>query len=107
METLIFICLVGVFSYNCITIGNEFRGSSMMAKSFISIIGSLGYVVYLTTIIWSFWLFQWWQPIVTFICSILVGATTAFIFQKNLLGILISPIALIVFSVLSIIRLIG
>lgn len=107
MDTLIFIGLLGVFSYHCLAIGKEFRGSSETARSIASFLGAIGYTAYLVVFVWSFWHFPWWQPIVTFIAAIIVGGVTAIIFQRTVMGIIISLICVVVFAILSIIGLIG
>lgn len=107
MDTLIFIGLLGVFSYHCLAIGKEFRGSSEMARSILLLLGTIGYITFLVTLVWSFWHFAWWQPLVTYAAATIVGGITAIFFQRTVMGIIISLICVVVFSILSIIGLIG
>lgn len=102
MGTPIYICLLGVFSFHTQINHQEFRGRSTKAKEIMGILGGVGYVWFLISLIWSFWHFAWWQPIVTLIASIAISGISAPMFQRNLLRILISPITLVVFSSLSI-----
>ena len=102
MATLVFICLLGVFSYHTTTINLEFRGSSQKAKDVYGLLGGIGYLLYFISLVWSFWTFAWWQPIVTLIASIAISGITAPIFQRTFIGVLVSPIALVVFQTLSI-----
>ncbi len=105
MATLIFIGLLGVFAYHCSASHKEFRGSSAMMKTVLGLCGSIGYIAHYATLIWSFWHYDWWQPIVTGIASILVGGISAILFQRNIVGMLLSPICVIVFAILSVIGL--
>ncbi len=107
MNTLIFIGLSGAFTYQCHEIGKNFRGSSTLIKNAMILIGNIGYLAYLALIIWSFWHFPWWQPIVTFIGSMLIGGITAMFFQRNKIGILLSPILTLLFLVLGVMDLFG
>lgn len=104
--TLLYIGLMGVFAYQCTAISKDFRGSSVKLKLFMSISGGLGYLLYYAFIIWSFWKFPWWQPIVTAVVSTIIGAITAIFFQRNIVGILLSPWLMIASSVLGFIGLI-
>ena len=105
MNTLIYIGLLGVFAYNTMANYQAFKGSSKVAKTVIGLLGCIGQTIYYISIIWSFWHFDWWQPIVTFIISMIAGGIVAPILQRNLFGIMVSPIALVVFAILSIIGL--
>ena len=108
MNTLIFIGLLGVFAYHSSSNGNEFYGSSASAKSLLLLSGTVGYIVYVVTLIWSFWHFAWWQPFLTALLStMVVSPITAPLFQRNIFGMVVSPVAVIVFSILSIQGLIG
>ncbi len=106
MVTLVFIGLLGVFSYHCTAIYKEFRGASKTVKELTGWAGNIGYLVYYGVLIWSFWHYAWWQPIVIFIAAIVIGGISAIFFQKNVIGMMISPILVIVFAILSIIGLI-
>lgn len=102
MKVLIFISLLGMFAYHCSAIVNEFKGKSTFVFSIFNILGAIGYLVFFATLIWSFWPFLWWQPIVALIVSMLGGAMTAIIFQTNIIGMLLSVTGVVVFSILSI-----
>ena len=105
MNTLIFIGLLGVFAYHCTSNDKEFRGSSDTARLIQGFAGSIGYFVYYATLIWSFWHFAWWQPIVTFVAVIIAGSISAIVFQRTFFGMIISPIMVVLFATLSIIGL--
>lgn len=110
MSTLVYIALLGFFSYQCTTLFNNFRGSSELMKCLLGVTGLIGTVLYLVTVVWSFWHYTWWMPIVAFIASIIFGSLiSATLFQgsalKVILGTLLSPVCVVVFSVLSIIGL--
>lgn len=103
MNTLIYIALLGVFTCHSVANGNESKGSSAGLKFMLLLFGALGYLLYAITLIWSFWHFVWWQPVVTaLVTSIIIAPITAPIFQKNLIGNIISPVCVVVFSFLSI-----
>ena len=102
MSALIFIGLTYMFSYNCSENYKVFRGASANAKGFIGLMSHIGIVVFYATLIWSFWHFAWWQPIVTYIGAMLVSGFTAFLFQGNAFGIIASPFLVIVYSFLSV-----
>lgn len=106
MKTLIFIGLLGVFAYHCSEIGRHFKGSSASIKTIMVISGFIGIFLYYGALIWSFWRFPWWQPIVTFISAIFARALSAIFFQKNMIGMLVSPILVLCFAILSLIGLI-
>lgn len=103
MTTLILIGLVGVFAYHSAANGNEFKGSSEGMKLMLTLGGTIGYIAFVALIIASFWHYAWWQPIVTMAAVIFVVAPiTSPIFQRNLFGIIISPIAVVVCASLAI-----
>lgn len=104
--TLIFIGLLGIFAYHCSEIGKHFKGSSSSMKAIMVNSGFIGSILYYAFLVWSFWQFPWWQPIVTFISVILVGALSAIFFQRSMIGMIISPILLLCFAILSFIGLI-
>lgn len=104
--TLIFIGLLGIFAYHCSEIGKHFKGSSSSMKAIMVNSGFIGSLLYHVFLVWSFWQFPWWQPIVTFISVILVGALSAIFFQRSMIGMIISPILLLCFAILSLIGLI-
>lgn len=106
MVTLVFIGLLGVFSYHCSAIYKEFRGASKTVKELTGLAGNIGYLAYYGALIWSFWHYAWWQPIVTFVAAIIIGGLSAIFFQKNIIGMMASPVLVIVFAILSIIGLI-
>lgn len=102
MSTLIFIGLLGVFAYHCTAINKEFRGSSKTIKELTGLASGIGYLVYYGVLIWSFWHYEWWQPIVTFIATMIAGGFSAIIFQRTIIGMIASPILVFVFGALSI-----
>lgn len=108
MTTLILIGLVGVFAYHSAANGNDFRGSSERARAWLTHGGAIGYIAFLALIIASFWHYAWWQPIATMAAVIFVFApVTSPIFQRNIFGIMISPISvfvLIPFAIAGLIR---
>lgn len=108
MTTLILIGLVGVFAYHSAANGNEFKGSSEWMKPMLTLGGTIGYISYIALIIASFWHYVWWKPIVTMIAStIIVAPITSPIFQRNIFGMIVSPIAVALFTSLAIVGLIS
>lgn len=104
METLIYIGALGVFSYLNQMFSQRFKGSSIVIKFLHTILGAVGYLSYFVFLIWSFWKFAWWQPIVTFISSVILSGIIG-AFSNNIVGQLLSIIAVPVFFILSIIAL--
>ena len=103
MVTLILIGLVGVFAYHSAANGNEFKGSSEGMKLVLTLGGTIGYIAHLTLIVISFWHYAWWLPIVTMLAAtIIVAPITAPIFQRNVFGMIISPLAVVVCASLAI-----
>ncbi len=107
MITLVYIGLIGVFAYHCLAIDSNFRGSSYKIKLLMGLSGSIGYLLHYAFLIWSFWQFTWYQPIITGFVAMIVGSITAIFFQTNLVGMMLSPLLLVAFTVLSLIGLIN
>lgn len=105
MTTLIYIGLVGVFAYHCVAITQKNRGSSSLFRMAMQTIGGIGYLLHYAFLIWAFWQFDWWMPIVTAVASIIVGGITSILFQTNLLGAILSPLLVIVFAILGAVNL--
>lgn len=103
MSTLFFIGLLGVFSYHCQAIHKDFSGASKAVKELIGLAGTIGHLVYFGVLVWSFWHYEWWQPIITFIAAIIIGGISAIFFQRNIFGMMISPYLVVIFAILSII----
>jgi hypothetical protein len=103
MKTLLFVGLLGVFSYHCMANWKEFRGASGKVEALLAISGSIGYTAYYAMLIICFWHFAWWKPIVTAIASIVFGGFSGIFFQKSLVGMMLSPILVLVFLILSIV----
>lgn len=106
MTALIFIGLVGVFTYHCQSNYQNFRGSSASVEGTLGCLGYLGYPVYIILLIWSFWHFTWWQPILTAVLTFLLGGLTAPLFQETLWGKMASLVLLVISIVLSVVFLI-
>ena len=106
MTTLIFISCVYIFAYNCCEIDRNFRGSSKGLRLWIGLTGQICHLASYALFIWSFWHFDWWQPIVAFIASIFIGGISGIFFQRNIIGMILSPILATTFVILSIIGLI-
>ena len=99
MNALIVICLLGIFAYHSGAIGNQFKGSSALLKNAAVFAGGFGYLVFFVSIVWSFWPFSWWQPIVTLVLSVLLGGLTSSIFQRSFAGVIISIVAALILCV--------
>lgn len=106
MSTLISIGLLGVFAYHCLAIYKDFRGASAIVRGLMQLIGIIGTLTFYVLLVISFWRFAWWQSILTLIASIIIGGPTAIIFQKTLIGMILSPVLVLTFLALSIISLI-
>lgn len=105
MKALVFICLLWVFHYNCSEIARNWKGSSSTLETVVSLEGLIGKLLFLITFIWSFWHYEWWQPIVAFIVTMFAAGIIANLFQKTLIGMMVSMVAVPVFSTLAIISL--
>ncbi len=102
MSTLVYIGLLGVFSYYCQSFARSFKGSSLMVKTLLTICGGLGYLSFFAFIVWSFFKFTWWEPLLTLIVASVLGGITIFLVDNmagKILSLLAVPI-LIVFCVL-------
>lgn len=106
MSTLIYIAALGVMAYNCMANYNDFKGASSTIKTVFGLGGSVGYTVYYITLVWSFWHFAWWQPIVAYVATLIIGGVSAVFFQRNYIGMMLCPVLIVVFSILSIAKLI-
>ena len=106
MTRLIFISCVSIFAYNCIEIDKNFRGSSQDARLWIGLTGQICYIMSWILFVWSFWHYDWWQPIVAYIASIVLSGFSGIFFQRNLIGIMLSPVLAIIFTVLGVVGLI-
>ena len=105
MSTLIYIGLVGIMAYNCKALSINFKGSSEFLKHYFGLSGLIGYPVQYALLIWSFFHFTWWMPIVTYVASVILAGFSAIIFQSNSIGAIVSPILLVVFTAFSVIGL--
>lgn len=101
MSTLIYIGLLGVFSYYCQSFAGNFKGASLTMKTLLTICGGLGYLAFFAFIIWSFFIFTWWKPILTLIASIVLGGITIFLVD-NIAGKILSMLAVPILIVLSV-----
>lgn len=102
---LIFICFLFVFSYHSSENGRQFRGDSQFMSFMLTVIGGIGWIATYVALIWSFWPFKWWQSILTSVCGVELGALTSPLFQRTVLGIILSPILVVVFGILSFVNL--
>lgn len=105
METLIYIGLLGIFSYLSVHYAQTFKGRSEGVRFILYTFGYVGHLGTLAFIIWSFFQFTWWQPIVTAVVSMLLGGVVAGILYNSLVMKLASMIAVPVFLVLSLMAL--
>lgn len=105
MSTMIFIMLLGIFSYFNIKAARNFRGNSIKAKNALLISGTVGYWSFYAFIIWSFFLFEWWLPVVVFVLDSIVGAIFDLLFSGKLYGMILSLIACPIFWILSLVSL--
>jgi len=107
METLIFISCVYIFAYNSCEIARNFQGSSAGIKLWTGLTGNICHIASYALFIWSFWHYDWWQPIIAYIASIFIGGLSGIFFQRNIIGMMLSPVLAIVFTVLSVINLLN
>lgn len=105
MLTLISIILIYVFAYHCNENSKTFMGASQSALGMLALGSIIGIWIYRISIIWSFWRYDWWIPIVVYLIAPTIGGLTAPLFQRNILGNVISPYMVILFSILTIIGL--
>ena len=107
MNTLVFIGLLGIFSYFNLLANKNFKGSSSLMKNLLFITGNLGYWSFWVFIIWSFFIFTLWQPLIVFLSASLVGGVLAGLFDRTIIGMLVSLLACPVFWILSLLMLLG
>jgi hypothetical protein len=107
MEALVFIGLLGLFSYHSFSNYDNFGGSSMLMKQILGLAGNFGYIIWFIVWVWSFWHFAWWQPIVTIVLSMMLSGLSAPLFQKTAIGIFVTPILVVVSMILSVATLIS
>lgn len=107
MSGLIYIGLVYVFAYHSSENGKNFKGASLSWKALLNFTALIGQIAFYGLLIWSFFVYTWWQPLVLWVASTIIGGFTAFLFQGNIFGNILSPILCYVFIVLSIVTLIG
>lgn len=105
MQILIYIMLTGVFSYHSYESSLKFRGASAFIKLMLDLAGNVGHLVYYGLLIWSFWKFEWWQPIAVYGIGSLIGGLTALLFQNTIIGNVFNWQLTILFAILSIINL--
>lgn len=103
METLILISFLGIFSYLNILAHKNFKGSSGTFKSLLYIVGYAGYWSYWAFLIWSFFVFAWWQVLLVFILVPFAGGIVAAFFDATVFGKFLSLVGTPVFFVLSLI----
>lgn len=101
MRTLVFIGLLGVFSYHCLAIATEFKGASVHFRDLMYLFGGIGSIVFYIMTVICFWPYRWWEPIVMFAASTVIGGLTAVKFQKTLVGMFLSPVLMLIFLFLS------
>lgn len=106
MSTLIYIAALGIFSYNSLANFKDFKGASSTIKDVFMLAGIIGETVYYIALVWSFWHFAWWQPIVAYVASLIIGGVSAVFFQRNYIGMMSCPVLIVIFAILSIAKLI-
>lgn len=104
---LLFISFAYIMAYNCCEISRNFRGSSGLVRMLIGLIGNICHIASYALFIWSFWHYDWWMPIVAYLGSIIFAGFTALIFQRTLIGMMLSPVLLLLFTILSVIYLLN
>lgn len=70
-----------------------------MVKTLLTICGGLGYLAFFAFIVWSFFKFTWWEPLLTLIVASVLGGITIFLVD-NMAGKIISLLAVPILIVL-------
>lgn len=83
MNTIVVLLFIlGFTSYQCTMSGKNFAGSSSVIKNLFSISGSVGYIAFFVFVIWSFFIIEWWIPVVTVIVTAFVSGILSALFDR-------------------------
>lgn len=107
MNTLVFVGLLGIFSYFNLKAAKNFRGSSLMVKSILLFSGAIGYWSFYAYLIWAFFLFAWWYPIVVLVITSILGGILDVLLARSPIGMLLSMIACPIFWMLGLLSLLN
>lgn len=107
MSTLVIIGLLGIFSYFNIKAAKNFRGSSLIIRNILLVSGTIGYWSFYAFIIWAFFLFPWWQPIVVLIITSILGGILDALLFRTFSGVLLSMILCPILFLLSLLSLLN
>lgn len=102
-----FIGLLGIFSYYNIQAANNFRGSSSTAKNLLLYSGSLCNTSFFVFLIWAFFVFTWWQPIIVLVLTPFTAVVFEKCFNRNIIVMLLSLVACPIFWILSLLSLLN
>lgn len=104
MNALYFVVLLGTFTYHCSENARNFRGSSKNVFKTLLFSSWIGSILYHLLLAIGFIFYPWWQPIMTWaVTTFIIRPISAIAFQRTLLGIILSPIIVVVSSIISII----
>lgn len=103
MGTLIYVTLLGAFSYHCHYLGSKFKGSSRVMKEALASSAGFGFLAFFVFIIIGFFHFTWWQPLLALIAPAFLSIIVSRVLD-NILGMFLSIIAVIVLIVICIIQ---
>jgi len=97
MEYLVMFLLIllGVFTQGTANAARNFRGSSQWAYYLLQISGNFGSLLYFVLIIWGFFVFPWWVPVIALLVP-LAFLRIIFILSNNILFRMTGPIIVFV-----------
>ena len=80
---MVYVALLGAFAFVVQRGYNNFRGTSETAKTMLAIVGGLGYLAFFIFLIWGFFRFAWWQPILAFVGAVVAGVVLDMILNNS------------------------
>lgn len=92
MDILFYIGALSFFVYVNQRALRDFRGSSSFAAIWLNLNCMIGGIACLVFWIWSFVIYEWWQPIVAFIISVAASFFEP-LFNSNIIGIIIRQVS--------------
>ncbi len=95
VTVIILVALLGVASFICSKSGAEFRGSSEVAKFVMNIVGAIGYLAYFVFLIWGFFVFPWWVPVLAFIINVAIVSMIPINMPITFVSLIVVPLTIV------------
>lgn len=95
-----YIVIIGVCAFLAHTASENFRGSSMKGKNFLTIMALLGYISFIAILITSFFFIIWWHTILLFVSHRIIAGFLNPIGRNPFVG-LFACLCIVVFSLLA------